>query len=315
MPTYSDGPWSSISVTLTFQSSAPTVGDGPWSSINTNVPKRIPLGDGPWESIGVTLFPNFSAHRPLIVKRSGVLTRIRIFTLEDILPIPIRIFREDRVASESKPVTVVFAGSSSTQGTGASTTANRYVNRLIAAMQAANPNGSTESTVVASASATFTKKTTPGIHGYNLGEGGTTAINFFTESERTNVAAMAPDAVFIMIGSNDQAFNMNPSTTYKNNLSAVLSDLRAKSPGTMFFLVHSYERMDGTYTYPWSAYRTALQDLSAASPSDTAFIDASLPFITQGVPGTDPNNLVGTDNIHPTDAGHLLLAQTIYSKL
>lgn len=272
----------------------------------------VPKGDS---QIGFAQSVMVGRHLPLIVLRNGVLTRIRALTLRDVPSGPFAIFRSDRAQAASRSVTVVFAGSSSTQGTGASAAAKRYVNLLTGMLQAANPNGAAESSVVASASAAFTKKTTPGIHGYNMGEGGTSAANFFTAAERTAVGAMSPDAVFIMIGSNDMAYNMNPATTYKTNVAAVLADLRSKSPGTVFFLVHAFERMDGTYTYPWSGYRTALMELAAASPADTAFIDASVPFTAQGVPGADPNDLVGTDNLHPTDAGHLLLAQTIYATL
>lgn len=317
-----DGPRTRVVVTVP-EYQPPVIPSGPTDGPRTRVVVTVPAGNnrpsqnGPRTRVVVTVLPNKATHRPIVVVRGGGLARIRIVTYADLHGPhgPVATFRSARAQARTRPVGVVFAGSSSTQGTGASTAANRYVNRLVAMLQAANPNGGAESTVAASASATFTKKTTPGIHGYNLGQGGATAANFFTEEERTAVAALAPDAVFIMIGSNDSAYNMAPSTTYRNNLTTVLNDLRSKIPGVMLFLLHSYERMDGPFTFPWAAYRTVLEEIAAASPSDTYAIDASGPFIAQGVPGADPNDLIGTDNIHPTNAGHLLLAQTILAAL
>jgi hypothetical protein len=45
------------------------------------------------------------------------------------------------------------------------------------------------------------------------------------------------------------------------------------------------------------------------------YIDASQAFRARGVPGPDPDDLISTDEIHATRAGHALLAQVIADRL
>lgn len=338
MPTYSDSNWAGGNVTIgVYVPPAPEYSDSGWVGDDVTVPnysESSPYSDSNWVGGSVKLgaysiyddsnwvggdvrIPVSSGdHKPIIILRGTDLVRTKIIIASDVVDRPKSVFRAERHKSKTQPVGVGFAGSSTTQGTGATNPSANYVNQLMTLMRLLDSNGGTESTVQASSSASFSKITTPGIHGYNLGEGGTSAANFFTGAERTAVAALNLAALIIMIGANDWAYNMNPATTYKNNLGTVLSDLRTKSPNTMLILVHSYQRMDlSNPTYQWDGYRTAQKELAAAFPESTTFIDASGPFVQQGVPGADPNNLVGTDNLHPTNAGHLLLAQTVFARL
>lgn len=228
---------------------------------------------------------------------------------------PIAALRARLANAANVPVPLAFAGSSTTQGTGASSAANRYVNRVVTALQAAHPNGAAESAVQAQSEANFTTiSTTPGIHGYNLGQGGATASNFFTSDERTKVAALNPAAVFVMIFSNDYAFNTTPASA-KASLSTVLADLKTKAPNAIQILIHSYERMDVTGTYDWDLYRDALQELQAASPTDRIFLNVAPNFESRGVPGADPDNLIGSDNIHATDVGYDYLSSLIVAAI
>ena len=84
MPTYADGPWTAANTSVPpYVVPPPAFSDGPWAGVNANIEAPIPVGDGPWTGVNFALDPADAAHRPVIVKRAGVLTRIRILTLSD----------------------------------------------------------------------------------------------------------------------------------------------------------------------------------------------------------------------------------------
>jgi len=229
------------------------------------------------------------------------------------------ILRSAFVNAPLQPVPIVFAGSSTTAGQGASSSlVTGWAPLTAKALQGVYPNGGTESGFKWDTTGAFAsgEVTTPGIHAYNIGEGGTTSANFFTSTERTNIGNLDPVAVFIMIGANDYSTGVNP-TTYKANVATVLADLRTKCPATCkYVLIHSYQRLDViTPVYAWSLYREKLIELSQEFPADTVFLDVNDEFVAKGVPGTDPNNLIGSDDIHSTDAGHKLISDTVLADL
>lgn len=215
--------------------------------------------------------------------------------------------------ASSQPVRGAFTGSSTTEGNNATSAANRYVNRLVAAMQAAYPSGGSESSVVASTAASFgTLSTANGIHGYNAGEGGTTAATYLTSAERTAIAALNPRFVLHMIGSNDYQTGVAVAT-YKTNVLAALADLKAKiTVPCVHILVHAYARFD-TFTpvAPWADYGTALAQIAAADPTNVVFVDLSRLYVPLGIPGADPADLIDTDSIHQKDAGHQFMAESL----
>lgn len=221
-------------------------------------------------------------------------------------------------ARRTAPRRVVFAGSSTTEGAGASAVANRYVNRLVACLQAAYPSGlGAESDVVISTSASFGALTSAvGVHGYNAGESGTTASTYLTEPEITAIGALAPCAVFHMIGSNDYQTGV-PVATYRANVAAKIAALRAAtSTPCVHVLVHTYARYDSfTPVATWAAYGAALAEIAAADPDNVAFVDISAPYAVLGVPGSDPLDLISSDLIHQNDAGHAFMAELICREL
>jgi lysophospholipase L1-like esterase len=217
-------------------------------------------------------------------------------------------------AREAAPCRIVFTGSSTTAGNNATTASRRYVNLLTAAMQAAFPSGiGAEPAVLASPAASFGPlASTPGVHGYNVGEGGATASTYLTSGEITTVAALNPRAVIHMIGSNDFAAAV-PVATYKSNVQAKITALKAAIPGPcVHVLIHSFERFDVfTPAAPWADYGTALRQIAEADPDNIAFIDISESYERVGIPGTDPLNLLDTDNVHQTNAGHAFMADAV----
>lgn len=219
------------------------------------------------------------------------------------------------------PCRLVFVGSSTTAGNNATAPANRYVNLLMGMIQAAYPSGlGTEASVLASASADFgTLSSALGVHGYNGGEGGTTSATYLTAAERTKIAALDPRMVQHMVGSNDFR-NGVPVATYKANVLAAITDLKSKIAGPcVHVLVQPYQRFDSAAlaaaVAPWSDYGKALADIAAADPNNVAYIDLSAAYAVVGIPGADPLDLIDTDGVHQTDAGHALMADLLRSGL
>ncbi len=51
-----------------------------------------------------------------------------------------------------------------------------------------------------------------------------------------------------------------------------------------------------------------MREIAAADPANVIFIDLQPAFEAIGIPTADPLDVIGSDSIHPTDAGHGLLA-------
>ena len=213
----------------------------------------------------------------------------------------------------SSPCRLAFVGSSTTAGVNATAPVNRYVNQLVAAFQQLYPSGlGTETTVVDSTSADFGTLTTAlGVHGYNAGEGGTTAATYLTSSEITKVAALNPRAVFHMVGSNDFANGVDP-VAYKASLLSVVNSLKSSIAGPCVqVLVQPYERYDSTtHPYPWASYGQAMAEVAAANPF-LFYLDLSAGYAALGVPGADPLGLMTADKIHQNNYGHAYMADSI----
>ena len=214
-------------------------------------------------------------------------------------------------AASTTPYRIVFAGSSTTAGYGASTAEKRYVNLLVSALHATYGTGP-RPFVRNSWSATFgAPSSVAGVHGYNAGQPGTNAATYLTSDERTRLIPLDPELVVHMIGSND--FHQQRSVaTYKADVARVVAGLRIKTPSARHLLVHSYQRLDVTRPrIPWSAYGTALKELAAADPAHVSFVDLSGAYAAAGVPGSDPQAFVGSDLVHQADAGHVFMARRL----
>ncbi|MGY1773490.1 GDSL-type esterase/lipase family protein [Blastococcus sp. SYSU D00813] len=226
------------------------------------------------------------------------------------------VLRAGLAARATTPCRIVFAGSSTTAGQNASTAANRYVNRLVAALQAAYPSGlGSETAVVASTTASWgTVSSAAGVHGYNAGESGTTAANYLTSGEIASAAALNPRAVLHMIGTNDWSGGVAPAT-YKANVQNVIASLKAATSGPCVHILVASYGLAGSPTYPWSQYITAMREIADADPDHVAFIDLSEAYALVGVPGSDPLDLLDTDGTHQTNAGHAYMADLLRSAL
>lgn len=216
--------------------------------------------------------------------------------------------------SSTKAVNVAFVGSSSVAGNNATVEARRFVNRLAGRLQAVYPSGlGSEKPVIAWAGA---PTATAGIQAWNAGQGGTTAADYLGTAPSSwqylKFNAVAPAAVFHMVGSNDWALDVAPAT-YKANLLASIAAIDAQVPSPhVHVLLHAFRRTGGIDgPYEWVSYKNVMQEIAAANPGNILFIDLAAVGDASDLSGSDPLNLLDTDNVHPTDVGHALIADSI----
>lgn len=200
----------------------------------------------------------------------------------------------------AQPVGIVTLGSSTTEGSDQSA-ADRWVNKLIARMQAAYPSGTgTESAVGTPSTA---RRATPGIHGYNRGLSGTTSTNYLTDGWVSDIGALQPRVITHMVGSNDYNEQM-PIATFKANLTSWMDKLDAACPPpVVHVLIHAHRRGGPVRPITWADYGAALKEL-AHDRANCVFVDNSEAFESAGVPDTDPLDLLKDDLVHLTPAGH-----------
>jgi lysophospholipase L1-like esterase len=131
-------------------------------------------------------------------------------------------------------------------------------------------------------------------------------------SSAAAIAALAPAAVIITLGVNDQYSGVAPAT-YQSNLQTIISDLKARlpSPYPTFLLNMLPPRYDqASFTYPWSQYITAAQNVASADTSGPGGTSVVAVFDFAGtpyMPGAD-TDVYGfwqaNDLVHPSDKGH-----------
>ncbi|MGO3367496.1 SGNH/GDSL hydrolase family protein [Agrococcus casei] len=223
---------------------------------------------------------------------------------------PIFTARMSKSAADGTPAALVYVGSSTTANYGVAA-ADGYVALLHAAIQSLWPSGGTESTVRVNASADFSRITSPGVHGYNAGQGGTNAVSYLTNAECDKIAALYPSAIFHMVGSNDFKAQDAPAT-YKARVESRLAYLDSiLTDPCQHILIQPYQRVDFTpSTYQWSEYATALREI-AASRSNTKVVDISPAYAAVGIPGSDPLGIMREDSVHMVERGYRFMADLL----
>lgn len=224
----------------------------------------------------------------------------------------------------TSPVVVVFTGSSSTQGTGASTEARRYVNRFMTHVRTVYPalTGTYTSTVQTLAQATASKPSGAGVFGVNAGVAGTRSDTYLTTTTRNQIAALNPRAIIHMIGANDYGNGVAVSAFKANVLSQVNTLDAAISARHVHIFIHSYPRFDdaaqANKVAAWQDYLNALYEIQTEKPDTVAVVDTSDEWSIVGVtgaPATDTMDLIGSDDIHMNDFGHEFMADLARIKI
>lgn len=199
-------------------------------------------------------------------------------------------------AATGAAVVVVFAGSSTTKGTGASDRRRTSYAALVSErLRSRHPRIRTE----------------------NVGVGGTTAASYLPDEVCDRVAAQRPAAILHMVGSNDYARGVSP-TAYGVTLASRLERIDAGlDQACQHVLIHTFARPDITEpAAPWDAFREQLDQVAAGHP-ERVIVDVDRAFIDLGVGYRlpDPRGLIGPDGKHLTDAGHAVMADLVWQAL
>lgn len=206
---------------------------------------------------------------------------------------------------DSRPLAVVFAGSSSTSATPGYTTP-------LARLLQETWRG-TYSSMQRSTTADFEEVTGPGVHVYNAGIAGTLAQTYLDEPMMDKIASLNPAVVNHMIGSNDWYWAV-PQATYKAEIEARLDYLDAAIPSPhQHVLVHQHDRQDAPQApSDWQDYADTLQTLADERPN-VVFLDLSEPFRLAGGPTPDPLSLISGDGVHLTARGYQVMVSAYAS--
>ncbi|WP_312811040.1 SGNH/GDSL hydrolase family protein [Corynebacterium variabile] len=156
-----------------------------------------------------------------------------------------------------------------------------------------------------------TAPTAAGFHFHNAAVNGATSINYWGTEQKNLTAAYRPRLVVHMIGSNDYANGMIPST-YRANVERAINEINNRSSGCRHLLVHQFHREDVTNpAYSWESYRDQLRAI-AASRTDTDFCDANRILTTElGWNST----YLQSDRVHANWFGNTLLARAVRNYL
>lgn len=224
-------------------------------------------------------------------------------------------------ASRRGPVKVIMLGSSTTEGVGATTPNLRWVNQFARAVQAAYPSGVTnwEPPVVTLAAAAAAVPTLPGVHVINGGVGGAGSATYCDSTKRGQADTVNPSIVVHMIGSNDQALGVSPAT-FATNLSTAMTQLDSLIPDLIHVVCDTFARADlSAPAYPWGDYLSLMRAVVESRPDSAVFISQYAEWEAAEATGYDPVDpyrltawRIGSGgNIHPSDAGHGLLAAMV----
>lgn len=154
-----------------------------------------------------------------------------------------------------------------------------------------------------------------GIQTHDAGHYGYQTSNWasaLTGGAAAAIAALAPAAVIVTLGVNDQYSGVAPAT-YQSNLQTIISELKAKlpSPYPTFLLNMLPPRYDqASFKYPWSQYITAAENVASSDtsgPGGTSAVAVVDYTGTPYMPGAD-TDVYGFwhagDLVHPSNKGH-----------
>lgn len=213
-----------------------------------------------------------------------------------------------------RSVRLLFLGSSTTYGVGASSRATRYVDQVVAGLQATFPSGTGAVAPVRDLRrSTLRPDRSPGVQGINGGMGGATAETYFTDAHAYAVRLLQPTCVVHLIGSNDTVEDV-PVASFRERVEAVVRRIDALSVRRPCHLLVQPVRRYQVAVDAWAAYGEALRQ-TALAHRRVAYVDAGAAFEERDALGADPSDLIGTDAVHLTDAGHTLLAATVLGAL
>jgi lysophospholipase L1-like esterase len=210
------------------------------------------------------------------------------------------------------PVTVTpsTTGGATFRGVYTTPTVARGVHTVVCA-----PVGSTVMTIVGAT--LFDGDETGGIHAYVNGVSGanstTVATNQAGATATLDQAAVTPNPALVTI---HLGTNNSIPAALQTDLTTIIANVKAACTITPSFLVIAPPRTSGISPTTSATLDAAVRAVTAADPSNVASLVLSDHVIDAPTVGNNyAQGIFTTDAIHPSDAGHLFLAQLLLGRL
>jgi lysophospholipase L1-like esterase len=158
---------------------------------------------------------------------------------------------------------------------------------------------------------------TTGVRLYNSGRASTTASSFTSNTTMWQRAANLPNTalVVLMLGANDYASSVDPAT-FKANILTLINNAKSALTTQLpdFLLINTYKRLDVTPAHAYERYGEVMEEL-AEEQDRVYYMDLAGFYPTANDAANDPQNLIDTDNMHMTNAGHAYMARLIADRI
>lgn len=146
------------------------------------------------------------------------------------------------------------------------------------------------------------------------GHAGQTTTQILANGAPSILNASTPVGLVVLMCLLNDYSNGVASATSQSNLQAIIAAYRAAngSPSPSFLICAEWTRNDAiSPTEPWANYVAAAKAVADAN-SGVAFLDLGA---RMGDPATDTEGLFYTDQVHPSDAGHALIARHVLAEI
>jgi len=125
----------------------------------------------------------------------------------------------------------------------------------------------------------------------------------------------APDIVLHMIGSNDY-YTQIPPAVVGASMRTTIAALDAQPDPPIHVIISTYEDPARTgAAIPWSAYGQEMARIAAEDPEHRVYVDLAPWFHAVEVPGSDPDGYLDSGGVHPSPAGHQMIADLLLRAL
>lgn len=237
----------------------------------------------------------------------------RLLSIKNSKPTSATLFASLAAFRDIRVIPIVVVGSSVAERI----TPDRWVYVFNKRVQLAYPKSvGTEQDIRTLSTAVTTAPSGTGAVLINAAVGSATSSSYLTATTRPQIMNLKP-AVIIHgdMPANDYSTGVAPATV-KLNIINHISDMIAKEVvgyPCQHVIIGGYYPTVASPVAPINDYRLAMQDVAAEFPGKVSFVDTYEDWIQLGVGSglSDPLDLLMADNLHPNEAGHKVLADTV----
>lgn len=225
--------------------------------------------------------------------------------------------RSELARAAEDPVTLYAMGSSTTYGMDLADPSQRWTDRLMVGLGDRGFDVRRDSVSPLSTAALSRRRS--GALMINSAVPGARAETYLAEDlpglVLLRATGDAPDIVLHMIGSNDY-YTQLPPALLAATMRTTIAALDAQPHPPIHVIISTFEdpgRPDGAI--PWSAYGAKMKEIAAEDPDRRLYIDLAPWFHAVGVPGDDPDGYLDSGGVHPSPAGHQMIANLLLQAL